>query len=99
MTDSEEMIGIGAETGIIGITETETLIGIVITGTKTVRIIAGANTLAQAPPADPTGTDATEIAKTTDAETPDALQTKEAATITLLALANIDHDISLKRLY
>ncbi len=70
---------------------------IVITETK-IAVIEGVNTLALvlALPANPTNTDTIEIVKTTDVETPAALQRKEAATITLLVIADIDHDISLK---
>jgi len=83
----------------IGTIGTETMTEIATTGTKTAVIIAGANTPVQAPPANPTGTEMIAIVKSTDAGTPAALQKKEAATITLLTLADIDHDISLKRLY
>ncbi len=58
--------------------------------------IADANTPAQAPPANPTE-DVIEVVRTTDAETPTALRKREAATTTLLILADIDHDISLKK--
>ena len=87
MTETE----LGTE--IIGIAIT---IEIVITEIKIV-VIAGANTLALALAhrANPTDIDTIEIVKTTDVEIPAVLQRKEAATITLLAIADIDHDISL----
>ena len=82
----------------IGTTEIAIMTEIVITGIRIVVTLAGANTHALVHPADPTGKDMTEIVKTTDAETPVALQRKEAATITLL-IAEIDHDISLPTYY
>ena len=78
-----------------GTTGTAIMIGTVITGTKIVVIIADANTPTLAPLAGPTG-DTIGIVKTTDAETPAALQKKEAATIIPQTLEDIDHDISLK---
>jgi len=88
------MTEIELETEIIAIAIT---IEIVITETK-IAVIVGANTLALvlAHPANPTDTGTIEIVMTTDVETPAVLQRKEAATITLLAIADIDHDISLK---
>ena len=77
-------------TGIVITTET------VITETKIAVILAGANTLVLVHQANPTSIGTIEIVKTTDVETPAVLQRKEAATITLLAIADIDHDISLK---
>jgi len=90
------MIEIGVVEITIGIA---IMIGTVSIATKTAGIIAGANTPALALPANPTGTGTIEIVKTTGTGTPAALQTKEAATITLPTLADIDHDISLKRTY
>jgi len=81
--------------GEIVTTEIAIMTEIVITGIRTVVTLAGANTPALVHQTDPTGRDMTEIAKTTDAETPVVLLRKEAATITLLAIADIDHDISL----
>jgi hypothetical protein len=71
------------------------MIKIVITKIRIVVTLAGANTHALAHRTDPTGREMIEIVKTTDAETPVVLLRKEAATITLLAIADIDHDISL----
>ena len=92
MTEAGEMTRSGLGNGTIAIVIT---IEIVITGTKTVVIIADANTLAQAPPANHTES-TIEVVRITDAETPTVLQKKEAATIIPQTLADIDHDISLK---
>lgn len=95
MIDLREM-KIGWENATIG---TEIMIGTVIIATKTAVIIAaGADTHTLALPANPTE-DTIEIVMNTDAETPAVLRTKETATITLPTLADIDHDISLKRTY
>ena len=93
MTEAGEMTRSGLGNGTIAIVIT---IEIVITGTKTVVIIADANTLAQAPPANHTES-TIEVVRITDAETPTVLQKKEAATTTPLILTDIDHQISLKK--
>ena len=82
------------ETEIIGIA---IMTEIVITETK-IAVIVGANTLALVLvlQANLKGTDTIEIVKTTDVETRAVLPRKEAATITLPTIADIDHDISLK---
>ncbi len=78
----------------IGTSEIAITTKIVITEIKIVETIAGANTHALAHPANLTDKGMTEIAKTTDAEIPVALQRKEAAIITL-QIAEIDHHITL----
>jgi hypothetical protein len=81
--------------GEIGTTEIAIMTKIVITEIRTVVTLVGASIPALVHQTDPTGREMTEIAKTTDAETPVVLLRKEATTITLLVIADIDHDISL----
>jgi hypothetical protein len=85
------MIGSGAGIGTIG-----TAIMIATETTGTTRTTANTDTASMTPalahPANPTDTNMIGIAKTTDAETPDAPPIRGAATITL-TLADIDSHI------